>query len=214
MQKPRQLKDEIVNSIKVVLLTIFVSSVLSSCALIPASSSPEINEDLKKMVESNEIQDGYNRVYVCMGEATTYMPANLIFKKLTRPIINSKIKFITENKIIGSINSNEAAVFDYGETIKITYEWSLQSVGEGGMISKDDLVLEQKHAWMHLAINSLQTTRRGEKKIYSVPIFDKNGKIISSVPLYELRMKNESSHSLNNSACNRKKIVLYKQFFE
>lgn len=212
MQKPRPLEDEIVNSVKIVLLTILFSFALSSCAFIPASSSPEINEDLKRVVQSKEIQDGYNRTYVCMGEATIHMPANLVFKSLTRPIINSKIKFITGQNIIGSINSNEAAVFDYRETIKLTYEWSLQAIDEGGMISRDDLVLDHKHAWMHLAINSLQTAYMG-KRSSSIYVFDKNGKIISSVPFYDQSMRNESIHSFSNSACNRKKIVLYKKFF-
>jgi len=98
MQKPRQLKDEIVNSIKVVLLTIFVSSVLSSCAHIPASSSPEINEDLKQILKSEQIQDGYKRVYVCMGEASIYMPENLVLKNIEQPVKNTKISFFLKKK--------------------------------------------------------------------------------------------------------------------
>ena len=200
-----------INVLKVFLFSGIIVGVISSCAFIPASSSPEINEDLKKMLKSEQIQDGYKRVFVCMGEASTFMPDNLVLKNLERPVKNTKINFFLDEKIISSINSSEAVVFDYRETSLIKFEWSMQVVVVGdGLLAKDTLWLKYESPVNHVVVNAVQTMHRGTG--FSFPIFDSKGNVASyGYSEFGGTQTQRTEGVLKDKGCADRRIVAYKK---
>lgn len=206
-----QLNMKSINGLKVFFVSGIIAGVISSCAFIPASSSPEINEDLKKMLKSEQIEDGYKRTYVCMGEASTYMPDNLILKNLGRPVKNTKINFYLDEKIIASINFNEAVVFEYKETNLIKFEWSDQIVVVGdGLVAKDTLWLKHESPLNHVVINTVHTMYRGTGFLF--PITDAKGNVASyGYSEFGGTQTQRTESVLKDGGCADRRIVSYKK---
>jgi hypothetical protein len=200
-----------INVLKVFLFSGIIVGVISSCAFIPAGSSPEISEDLKKMLKSERMDDGYKRAYVCMGEASTYMPDALVLKNLGRPVKNTKINFFLDEKIISSINSNEAVVFDYKETNLIKFEWSMQVVVVGdGLVAKDTLWLKYESPLNHVVINTVHTIYRGTGFLF--PIIDAKGNVASyGYSEFGGTQTQRTESVLKDGGCADRRIVSYKK---
>jgi hypothetical protein len=192
---------------------------LTSCALIPASSSPEIESLKQEKIKSGKIDEGYQRVFICMGEVSINMPENLLMKKISNIPRNSKIYFAKNEKLLGSINFNEVAVFDYREIEMIKYEWSneikpIDSAFGDGKIGQDSLFLDFNEPITELSIGMSSSMGRrvgGFTIMRMVPgtrfvtTSRAGGKIIGDSP-------NRADLQKKSGECSNKKIVLYEKF--
>ena len=192
---------------------------LSSCGLIPASSSPEIESEKKEKIKGGKIDEGYKRVFVCMGSVSTEMPENLVIKEVSNVPRNSKISFFKNGKLLGSINFYEAAVFDYQQLEMIKYEWSneikpVASFFGDGKIGEDALFLSFDEEIAEVSVGMSGRMSRivgGVTVMRPVPgtRLVARGKVggeeVGGLP-------NRESLQNRSGICSNKNIVLYEKF--
>jgi hypothetical protein len=167
---------------------------------------------------SNKVDEGYRRVFICMGELSTEMPKNLILKKISMVPRNSKIAFTKSGEQLGAINFNETAVFDYKSLEMINYEWAneikpiVPGAGDGS-IGRDAIFIDFDDQITEISINmsGVASSREGGFTIYQrvrgtrfvIPT-KVGGEEVGGRPNRENLQKEKST-------CSEKTIILYKK---
>jgi hypothetical protein len=154
-----------------------------------------------------------------MGEVSLHMPENLLMKKISNIPRNSKIYFSKDEKLLGSINFYEVAVFDYRELEMIKYTWSneikpIDSAFGDGEIGRDSLFLSFDEPVTELSIAMNRSMGRMEGG-FTIIRMDPRTRIVtrSQVGGEETGgSPNRAELVEKTGVCSNKNIVLYEKF--